>query len=965
MYNLSQTNANRGMNRTDECYYYSHGYCHYGADCWFRHTDRRTVEQKEADAKRAERQREIARNQQRARERERTEKRRLQNLNFNDRLKEMDTLEQNGDTHFENKRFSSSISCYKRCLLLLLNPSYGGNYAPMDNNKNQRKQSDIIISRIFTKLSHSNIKCNTLLPSNSAKYILCHLSALNLCQMAIWLDHNNKDAYVLKAYILYHLGLEYLADKSLKEAEQIFGKGIINKLCDYSHASCPVPERYFCQLCGMVNDHWIMQCPLKNVQLNREAKDRINSYEILLAIAHSQSYPQSPTVSRYMDRNFDMDMGTDDQLYIFFALFNLYAKSRFNIQQMVQQMVFVFEEDDDNEIRALALSIFIVLLFQKPNEGEVAQFAFDFMNYCNEHLGNDNYLKGKSYFDQVFAAKSNRYGSDDGLYDDENTVLNKMEENNKHFWLFAVGEMYWNQLIQNMTEINQNLSHHFLGIELLKVTSLSDHQTYGWNVTDATLYRNKKKEEFTNWSNMVWAVLKNQCLVLCREIYEVMLTFCQSAEANIYSVRVLGIEYYNSPEILHNAEVPKILHENHIAFGDIVDILGPEQPEGPQMFFADIDHQDYSKLKLIQMDRNTDHYVSIPLSITTKLCDPLNFYHFFSPFTGLEYQYDVEVSFHNNFILQILGIYDPQNVDCKNYDLYSSWSFWIVLQKDNIQTQHWMQNTFCVKCVQELSVRFCDGDIPSLDLSQFLCYRSADALPSIYFVEKYYFKQMEIKSIKKNLQIKSNATEIYLLDAYCIDKNINFGKNVCKLRYEKPISWSLGLSFEFYDYVGLNAKEMEQFVHDNQSILRLCYRIIINGINKSKPKQSKFTKSFRFGWNAPYLLEYMFEIISPHKSCQQVHSKRNTQHGKENQIYCSVEIDKKDLGLAILNGFKTLYCHTLEWKFVKPFATKKQFNVIQSANCIPERCVYAKERCTTLVQYLLQINQSGKHPGYW
>ncbi len=71
-------------------------------------------------------------------------------------------------------------------------------------------------------------------------------------------------------------------------------------------------------------------------------------------------------------------------------------------------------------------------------------------------------------------------------------------------------------------------------------------------------------------------------------------------------------------------------------------------------------------------------------------------------------------------------------------------------------------------------------------------------------------------------------------------------------------------------------------------------------------------------------------------------------------MYCSVEMNKKDVALAIFNGFKILCVKTLKWKFVEPFVTKVRFNELENSEFPTESSIYSDHKCVQLVQYLLQ-----------
>eukprot|EP01084_Bolivina_argentea_P191204 328438_1 len=939
-------NENKGNTiGQDECYYYSHGYCHYGDSCWFVHTpsnDRRNTITPRSVISPQQREEQQKRLKQNKYERNINQRERLNNLDFSGK------------------------------------------------------------SKLLTQIAYSRVKS---IGSN----IVSHLSALNLCQMSIWLDTSNIKPYAFKLYILYQLGLQNLAHKCLQEMQHKFDENDVklsianidsndtantNNIQDNPSKSSIYTSHYQTQNNVMnIDESDYVSChkannknnkrkfaeigdEIKSDSDNARKKQRLNNQNV--NIPHSlinniwmlntknknkiQFYENlfSNLQCKYFEFNFHFCNETDESFYAIFALFNMYDKAIFNLQQTVERMELLFDEYDGDEeeimkIRDLLLSVFLVLLFVKPNDEKFTQFVFSFVKYCNHYFG-DN-CKGKQYFDGLLGVKNySDPDSDYGFYgyeppDDYNFF--QAIRNNKYFWLFDVGRNYWIEFIRNLKKFNAIESNHFLGFQIVKITSISNNKLHGYDVNDELLYNNEEKDKFAEWSTRVWDMLKYD-LCNCRGIYQIVLFYCRRAEANIFYVKVLGVEYCDCRDSLNGKPIPTELQVNNIQFGDVIDIIGPEQPEAPMLYFVDIDIDNIT-LKLHAMTLTTDHDASIPLAISKKLCDPLQFYQFFSPICGIDYQYDIFVPFKNYFIQQALGIYDAINVDCQNFELYEEWKFNICFPKSHMESGNWKQN---VSDFNLISIHF-NISIPVLFLSSFRYLKSnKDQLPLIYFVEKYYFKQIECKKLKQKLQ-HHTGYDMYGFDAYYIDENNYDGHMFNKIRHEKPISWGVGLSFSCFDYVGLDTdiEEMKTFVNENKILL--CYRIIIKDVNELKPTKGK-------NINISYLLGYVFQIICAKNSRQEVRSKGcGYAWEKDYKIYCSVEMSKKDWALAILNGFKLLYVPSLKWRFVKPFVTQQEFNYVENSMFSAEKSKYSNDKCIELVQYLLKReklrNSNGKY----
>eukprot|EP01084_Bolivina_argentea_P310541 537390_1 len=136
-------NENRGLRRgQDQCYYYHHGCCYYGDSCWFLHTPNR------------ERDRAVDRmilKEKKKKERQQLEAERVKNLKFEDRLKEIRELENNGNDYSKDGTIDKSISSYQKCLSL-------SSIFNVPLNHSQIDILNAITSIIFTQLSYLKIK---------------------------------------------------------------------------------------------------------------------------------------------------------------------------------------------------------------------------------------------------------------------------------------------------------------------------------------------------------------------------------------------------------------------------------------------------------------------------------------------------------------------------------------------------------------------------------------------------------------------------------------------------------------------------------------------------------------------------------------------------------------------------------------------------------------------------------------
>eukprot|EP01084_Bolivina_argentea_P115778 205832_1 len=342
-----------------------------------------------------------------------------------------------------------------------------------------------------------------------------------------------------------------------------------------------------------------------------------------------------------------------------------------------------------------------------------------------------------------------------------------------------------------------------------------------------------EKEKFIEWKHATCKILTKH---IDDDVFAVIANYCEQSVAHYYSINTTE-EYFSGQWIKDplRSKIPDFL-QGKVRFGDIIHIPG-HRGDGTYIV-NDIDNNLLIQVGHDQEYGSFDGAVGIPIEITDELCDPIEFYRFYSPTQGLQYQDFMLFSFKHSYIQTVLGLHAPnyKNVSFNNL-LYSKWKYYIAEQKwhrfPEKELKIYPRN-------HEAKTLFIGTDVGEICVP--IMYAINKDKPLICYVEQLYNKRLQANKLKQQLKIKNerltennvNTLPIQVQQNLCIisamigkDDDNRYGCNRFEINLNKPVSWSMCyLSMGYGEFVGMKSelKEMIDFIKSTNYI-HLCYVI--------------------------------------------------------------------------------------------------------------------------------------------
>ena len=522
--------------------------------------------------------------------------------------------------------------------------------------------------------------------------------------------------------------------------------------------------------------------------------------------------------------------------------------------------------------------------------------------------------------------------------------------------------------------------------QLAHSSSLLKPWTYRTNSEEAQKYQQKfdqyEAQRFEDWKHNAGNVLAQY---IESNSFKIVANYCEPVAAHFYileavdedtnqdsneesddeestsdmndsseDVTAKNIDYAQWADDYLESKLPNCL-KGKVRFGDAVEVPGMR---ASGLYIV----SDAEKGTLIQVGQENTGHIDIPTEITDELCDPIEFYRFYAPTQGLNYQYRISFSFTNPYIQHIFGVRAANENDF-NYASFEKWTYSI--ENDQFISGEFFALGFSdeMKHAQPISIHVITDIDGSFTFSVPINYAKSKNKPLILYVQQLIDKYCAANRLKQELDIPDDylrhalddyrniiyigekpkrrlpkahmRNEIRILNLMHVTDKFECNKFTIKI--SKPISFHMRYASQG-QHMGLksDSAEMENLIQTSD-FAHLCYAVKIenDSVCKNKDNCASFSDlnnlisppDYGSAWGAGYYL-----VIEPNIN----------------------------IAAAILRGME-LGGYRFKCNILPPTANLQQYKIFlrcKSQGKLDKYLVHNDDMCLKLLHHLLKYNET-------